>query len=212
MPLITGVNTITCAILLITSLMKSDTKVITSTSTKPPSENPATQSPSNWINPAFCKAEASAMPPPNNNKIPQAILDVSPHSSNFLPVLLSGPPAGQINNAVAPIIAIIVSSSGIPSGPLNIHSSAVQPNMIDTLISCVLMRPSFANSSLMSRRVCGSELSLFGYKKRVITTYSDNNSNKAIGAQMIIQSKNSIEYPYFSSMSPRKATFGGVPI
>ena len=79
------------------------------------------------ISPAFSSAPANAIPPPNNNNIPHAILVVSFHSRMRPP--LSFMPDGAINSAVAPIIAIMVSSSLITLivliRSLVIHSNAI---------------------------------------------------------------------------------------
>ena len=171
MPAITGEKTITCAILLISSLMNMDKIVIITTKTNPSlPPKPASHLPRLSIRPAFSSAPASAIPPPNNNRIPHAIFVVSFHSRMRLP--LPSMPAGAMKSAVAPIIAIIVSSSLIRSSALIrslvIHSNAVAQKMTNTLFSAFFIGPSSSIFRLMICLVEMSDFNLFGYNHFVI--------------------------------------------
>ncbi len=111
MPVTTGANTITWATLLITSLIKIDsTATATMSKSKELPENPANHFPSIPIRPAFSNAVASVMPPPNSNKIPQAIFEVSAQTK-ILPADSFEFPEGTMNINKAPNTAIMLSSS-----------------------------------------------------------------------------------------------------
>lgn len=60
-----------------------------------------------WL---FSKDEASAIPPPNNTKIPQGILTVSFHCSSLSDLLLDG----IRNKTIPPKIATLESLKEIP--------------------------------------------------------------------------------------------------
>ena len=60
-----------------------------------------------WL---FSKDEASAIPPPNNTKIPQGILTVSFHCSNLSDLLLDG----IRNKTMPPKIATLESLTETP--------------------------------------------------------------------------------------------------
>ena len=64
----TGANTMTCATLLITSLIKIDVMVTNKTSKKILLENCDNHMPSFSINPAFSRPLARLIPPPKSNK------------------------------------------------------------------------------------------------------------------------------------------------
>ena len=92
-------------------------------------------------NPLFPKADAIAIPPPNNNNIPHGNLIVSSQFSKGLFFL-----SGIIKSTIAKEIAIIVSSrNGIifTSCFLNIQPNAVKPKMTETFNSSLENLPNF---------------------------------------------------------------------
>ncbi len=82
------------------------------------------------------------------------------HSSIFL--LFDDTPEGEINNAVAPIIAIMVSSSLINPVALIIsfviHKNAVEQKIINTLFSATSNGPSSSILVLINSFVESSDL------------------------------------------------------
>ncbi len=172
--------------------------------------------PISCITPTFSSAPANAIPPPNIKSIPHAIFDVSLHSSSILILSPSLLPLGMANNARAPIMAIILSSSFINPSPFTrsfvIQKKAVTPNIHKTLFSATDILPSSLSSFFINKLVELLFANRLGNNHFVSTKYIAASKIITMGKLNIIQSRNCMVYPYFFSIYPTKAALGGVPI
>ena len=147
-PATTGVKTATNATLLISSVINNIKMINKETVNRILNSPAAIASVINETKPEEAIPLASAKPPPNNNKIPQANLLVSFQSNTKIPFLIFN---GMANKATAPIKLIMVSDSFNPGSKslitvLVIHKKTVIAKIVRTLFSLAEISPSYSNS------------------------------------------------------------------